>query len=54
VRFTSNHNTTYLVPNWTYPVFKEGGKWYYFKFGDKLIKYPKDYFEDYVYISDTM
>lgn len=51
VTFTSNHNTTYLEPNWSYPVFKEEGKWYYFKFGDKLIKYPKDYFEDYIYFS---
>lgn len=54
VTFTSNHNTTYLEPNWSYPVFKEEGKWYYFKFGDKLIKYPKDYFDNYVYISDTI
>lgn len=54
VTFTSNHNTTYLEPNWSYPVFKEEGKWYYFKFGGKIIKYPKHYFEDYVHINDEI
>lgn len=51
VTFTSNHNTTYLEPNCTYVVLKEGDGWYYFKFGEKIIRYPKFYFEDFTFFS---
>ena len=44
VKYILNHKTTYLAFKHNYEVESEDEKFYYFKFGDALIKYPKFYF----------
>ena len=44
VKCIVEHQTAYLKYKNSYEVVKEDDKWYYFNFGDKLIKYPKFYF----------
>ena len=44
VKYILNHKTTYLAFKHNYEVESEDENFYYFKFGDDLIKYPKFYF----------
>ena len=44
VKCINEYKTTYLKYKHNYEVEAEDKNWYYFKFGEKLIKYPKSYF----------
>jgi len=44
VKCIVEHQTTYLKYKHNYEVESEDNNWYYFKFADELIKYPKFYF----------
>ena len=44
VKCIVEYNTTYLKYKHNYEVESEDDNWYYFKFEDELVKYPKFYF----------
>jgi hypothetical protein len=44
VKCIVEHKTKYLKYKHNYEVESEDNNWYYFKFEDILIKYPKFYF----------
>ena len=44
VKYILNHKTTYLAFKHNYEVESEDENFFYFKFGDELVKYPKFYF----------